>query len=261
MLLRKKSPKWRLPDFLFVDDNASLARWHSTLMWLTTVFVIVIKLLSKNSFFSIRWYLAFFVANVAVQLMLCVCRCVCYCVCALPRLRCLRLGADGSTHSLSAVAPASPHQDSQTAVSSVRDSCTDCTSTFTPTRTFHCTSTYLRHLHTHQHGGRHDVCVCVCVCERRVTVRINCTATTSAPPVYPNVQVDGYVKVDASCAAAAVWIEFLTVWWQEKSDVRPPGLEVQQAESKASVRSAFSSCWTLQPAKCSPLFTSRVHLV
>lgn len=35
----------------FVDDNASLARWRSTLMLLTTVFVIVIKLLSKNSFF------------------------------------------------------------------------------------------------------------------------------------------------------------------------------------------------------------------
>ena len=28
---KKKSHKCRLPDFLFVDDNASLARWHSTL--------------------------------------------------------------------------------------------------------------------------------------------------------------------------------------------------------------------------------------
>ena len=89
-----------------------------------------------------------------------------------------------------------------------------------------------------------------CVCERWVTVRIDCAATTSAPPVYPNVQVEGYVKVDASCTAAAVWIEFLTVWWQEKADDRPAQLEVQQHHpddgSKASVCSAFSCFWTPQ---------------
>ena len=87
-----------------------------------------------NNFFSISLSLQCyftFLANVTVEHML---------VCV---LLCLRSWADGSTQSLSTVAQTPLCQDSQTAVSSVRDFCTDCTSTFTPTCTFHCASTYI----------------------------------------------------------------------------------------------------------------------
>lgn len=76
----------------------------------------------------------------------------------------------------------SSHQDPQTAVSSAKDSCTECASTFTPMCSFHCMCTYFHIYISISTGPLQRECW--------LSVRIDCTAPTFALKLQVEVKVN-----------------------------------------------------------------------